>query len=127
MLIAAYVGIRLVLTSVAKILVSCCDNSAVIQAVSLCNILPCTATTHQTVAPIASLNIQDNIVGKKQTCALYFFRLFVQFTNLSRPGNYYIHFPYSADLCRKSGIIKNPALIIKPLCFAAITVVHFEI
>lgn len=56
-----------------------------------------------------------------------FFKLCVHLTNLSRPGNYYIHFPYSSDLYRKSGIIENPALIIKRLCFAAITVVHFEI
>lgn len=125
MLIAAYVGMHLVLTSMAKILVSCCDNSAIIQAVLLRNILSCTVTTHQNVAPITSLNRQDTIIVKPY--ALYFFRLFVQLTNLSRPGNYYIHFPYSADQYRKSGIIKNPALIIKRLCFAAITVVHFEI
>lgn len=57
-----------------------------------------------TAAPETPLNIQDTIIGK---FVLHTFPgLYVQFANLSGPGNYYIHFPYSADLCRKSGFIK---------------------
>lgn len=69
--------------------------------------LVCSHTQQQSIKRhwmmVASIT-PDSISEK--VYAPYFLGLFVQFSNLSRPGYYYIHLPYTPDLRRKSGIIK---------------------
>ena len=96
MLIATHVGMYLVLVSAANILVSCCDNSAVIPAISLHTISSVLMHNNKTSEDIRSgsetpINTQDIISEKVRPQNT--------FSNLSKPGNDYIHFPYSAEQC----------------------------